>query len=194
MLMNFSCYYHIWQTVPDINQISFAIQTNLPSVGPRTHWQHRKRIAKLMLSHPELNIVRGPGPYELVVDVPECDSVMASENRLVNLHYKPNCDGSESREDVRLVLARLRDLPTDESSFQSRPAVFMLSRLVAGCHDTFICSQDGSCRAGFSNSTTIDPEDPFAEPANLIHLMADKYNCASSFRNVSHFTQAFLLE
>jgi len=113
--------------------------------------------------------------------------------RLLDAHRESNNEWSESIQYVGLFCAWLEDFPTLKSGFRTRHI-----------RPAFRFEESGACRLVISQNLdrstilsklpAINPEDALAEPANLVHLVADEDDGAPASRYILHLPEAFLLK
>src|SRR5580693_9262035 len=87
-------------------------------------------------------------------------------------------------------ISTAREFPTQKNAIGIIPIVVLRRRH----HPRFVRSDHLSGRAFQSNCAAVDPENPFAQAANLIHLVTDKYDRPATARDFLHFAKTLLLK
>src|SRR5579863_7436874 len=104
------------------------------------------------------------------------------------------CHASKMRQDIRSFLSRFPYAPAHEVG----AALLCWAAIPAGQRGSrkarFIATDHLQHRTGRSNSPSIDPNTLIAQTPNLVHLMADEDNRASTVRNLLHFAETLFLK
>src|SRR5579864_3972624 len=112
----------------------------------------------------------------------------------VHSEDKFECDASKIRQDIRSFLSRFHYAPAREV----RTVFLYWAAIPAGQRGSrkarFITTDHLQHRTGRSNSPSIDPDTLIAQTPNLVHLMADEDNRASTLRNLLHFAETLFLK
>src|SRR5579885_1135532 len=118
---------------------------------------------------------------------------MPTLKRLIQLQIEMNGDLAQRVQLMSGPFGKAGDLPFHKAGFILKISMLLFD-VSAARHRGFIRTHDLRHRAIFAHAPAIDPDCAITEPPDLIHLVADKDDCAAASGDFIHFAETLLLK
>ncbi len=194
VLMDFGGDGHFRDALPKIQLLSIVPDAYLPLVGAGAERERREGVGEEVDAGFERELLGGAGPHQLALGIEERDAVLATGDGLGQLDDEIDGDGPERGEKMWLIGRRTSDFPLKETALRGEGAVPRWDVAVAAGHGGFIGGGDFVGGAVLADRAIVDPDDAVAKSPDLIELMGDEDDGAAGAGDVTHLSEAFLLE